>query len=195
MKHKYHNMSRNTIIGYGIGLSKIVFGLCAFLILLLTGIIFYWHFNPDAFSGVAMIAPFDAGFGMGNIELIDSAETTGDAVVLSDLSAAMMYWVYIRSVFFLGITLFMAWKIIAVLQSIEKLETFYTDNIQHFKVLAKLGFIAFAVSCANFGYVNGELKLSLTLALGPLLFSVACLILSEVFREGKALLEENNMIV
>jgi hypothetical protein len=176
-------------------LSKIVFGLCAFLILLLTGIIFYWHFNPVAFSRVAMIAPFDAGFGMGNIELIDSAETTGDAVVLSDLSAAMMYWVYIRSVFFLGITLFMAWKIIAVLQSIEKLETFYTDNIQHFKVLAKLGFIAFAVSCANFGYVNGELKLSLTLALGPLLFSVACLILSEVFREGKALLEENNMIV
>lgn len=188
-------MYQNKVIGYGIWLSWVIYGLCIFFFLLLTLVTIYWHINMEAFSRVEVSEALKAGYGIKDFRIISNIDPSNNAVLLSELNHGMIYWIYARGVFFFGITLLMVRKIISVLHSIKNLETFYSDNIEHFRVLARLGFIAFLVSCINFSYLNGELHISLSIVFGPLFFSVSCLILSEVFREGKTLLEDNNMII
>lgn len=188
-------MRQNNVIRYGIWICRGIYGLCIFFFLLFTTSVIYWHMNPEIFSIFEVSEAFKAGYGINDIRILTTENSPEYAVLLSELSAAILYWLYIRSVFFFAITWLMVKKIILVLGSIQSLQTFYQDNIEHFRDLAKLGFWGFLVSCFNIGFTDGDYQLNFSIVFGPLLFSMACLILSEVFREGKALLEDNNMIV
>lgn len=139
---------------------------------------------------LSLVDPTGAGFGIGTFK---TGSTEG--IILSELSSAMIFWLYFRGVFIAGIGLLIARKVLAILSSIKQLKTLYSGNVEHFRDLARIGFIAFLFSCINVGYIEGVLSLNFTFAIGPLTFSVACLVLSEVFREGKHLFEENQMII
>ena len=183
-------MERNRILNYGNLLARAVFWLLIVIMTVLTTGLIVWLIIPESFSSVRMVDPAGARFGTGTFK-------TGSAegIALSELTSGMIFWIYFRGIFFAGIGLLIARKVLAVLSSIKQLKTFYSGNIEHFRDMARIGFIAFLFSCVNVGYINGVINLNFTLAIWPLTFSVACLVLSEVFREGKHLLEENEMIV
>lgn len=187
-------MERNKILSLSMTVCSLINWLCIFLIAVLTVGIVYWTVAPDQLSGINVSAGPDTGFGLNSIDIMGADSSTG-TVNLGELNGFMVFWIFLRSTFFLGITILIVRKIMSVLKSIDKVQTFYGSNIQHFQDLSKLGFIAFIASGINFSYIEGSIQISLGLVAGPLLFSLACLVLAEVFREGKKLLEENNMIV
>lgn len=164
--------------------------LAAFMVMII-----YWHFDPAAFTSIEVSDSYKAGFGSDMRYITSVSQVAPDAIYLSELSYPMMYWLIVRNVFFFGLYLIIIKKIIGILYSIESVQTFYEDNVRIFKDLAKLGFIGAAVSCFNFMYLAGEFNISLTIPFAPLLFAVSCLVMAEVFNEGRRLLEDKNLIV
>lgn len=183
-------MERNNILRYGNLLARIVYWGTVLILIVLSVSLVILLISPEVFSSVRLVDATDAGFGLGTFK-----SGSAEGIAMSELTTGMIFWLYFRGIFFAGITLLIARKVLAVLSSIEQLKTFYSGNIEHFRDLARIGFIAFLFSCVNAGYINGVLNLGFTLAFGPLIFSVSCLVLSEVFREGRNLLKENEMIV
>lgn len=189
-------MERNRILTLSRTACRLIEWLCIVLIAVLTLGLFYWLIAPEQLSEINVSAGLDTGYGLGGFDLMDAEGSTDNLTVsLSELNGFMAGWIFIRSILFLGITILIIRKIMSVLTSIDEVKTFYGSNIQHFRDLSLLGFIAFIASAVNFSYIADSMQISVVLVPGPLLFSLACLVLAEVFREGKMLLEENNMII
>ncbi|PWN07377.1 DUF2975 domain-containing protein [Rhodohalobacter mucosus] len=187
-------MEKNRILSLSKTACRLIEWLCIVLMALLVIGFFYWLIAPDQLSGIRVSAGVETGYGLNGFDFMTADHST-DTVSLSELSGFMVGWIVFRSLFFLGITVLIIRKIMLVLTSIDEVKTFYGSNIKHFRDLSLLGFIAFIASGINFSYIGGSMQITLGLVPGPLLFSLACLVLAEVFREGKMLLEENNMII
>lgn len=155
-----------------------------------------WYVYPQAVSMIDVSGSFDPGYGINEINFhLDKERIPSNAILLSDLNAVMVCWLLLRGSFFFAISLFVIHKVIDVLKRVRQIKTFYIDNIQRFKTISRILFIGFIVSCFNFSYIAGDFRLGLTIAWSPLLFSMASLVLAEIFKEGKELLEDKNMIV
>lgn len=189
-------MKRNKIISAAILLSRIFILLCAVLFLTFTITTIYWHFNADAFANVEVTNSFKAGFGVNDIRVYPvNTPKPADGIFLSELNYGMIYWLYLRGAFFFTLTVLILRKIILILRSINTLQTFYQDNIKHFQAIAQYAFLAFLLSCFNFSYLNGNSEISFKFAFTPLAFALGALVLAEVFKEGKQLLEDQNLII
>lgn len=188
-------MAKNTIIRYSTLLTKFLLGLCILFFMVLTAGVILWHFDPGILHRVEVTDSFQTGYGVHDIRYHLDGDMPADAVQPSELSRGMVWWLWLRGGFFLVITVLILRTVLQVLRSIAGIHTFYHDNIGHFRRMARLGFIAFAVSCFNVSTLDGDFRIVLDIAFGPLLFAVACLVLAEVFREGEQLLQENNMII
>jgi len=164
-----------------------------FFFVLFLALVVYWHIYPDDFGNVDMSSGFKAGFAVTNIKFSPD-NMPPKAIVLSDLSHAMMYWLVFRNTVFFVLGLLILRRINAVLHSIKTLETFYHENIQHFRTIGKLCFIIVGISFFNF-YYDGKLTVDLTLPFTPLLFGAASYMMAEVFKEGLALAEDNKSII
>ncbi|MEZ4772648.1 MAG: DUF2975 domain-containing protein [Bacteroidia bacterium] len=158
------------------------------------GILLHWHINPEAYCNVEISSGFKAGFGIQDIR-INKENLSADSLSLSQLSHVMVYWLLLRSSLFFILSLAIILRIKKILHSIRTIHTFYDENIRHFKVMGKWALAAFGLSCFNFYYQNGDFDLNFTIAFAPLLFSVACFVMKEIFTEGKNLLEDKNLIV
>ena len=183
-------MERNRILRYGQVLATVIYWMSLAIGLLLTAGLVIWLINPGTLSSISIENAYKTGFGIGTFTADGDSGTP-----LSELASGMMFWLYFRGVFFAGIVLLISRKSLAILESIKELKIFYSDNIDHFRDLARIGFIAFLFSCFNIAYIDNNISFMFTFAMGPLVFAVSCLVLSEVFREGKHLLEENDMFV
>lgn len=187
----------NRIISIALVVSKALIWVAIALFVAFTIMIIHWHFNPEAYAYIDVSKAFKAGFGVNvDIKLSESSKNAAiNAVWMSELNHGMVYWIFIRSSFFLIISILILQKVIKVLQSIKSLKTFYKDNIIHFQQMAKLAFVAFLLSCFNIDYHDGEYGFHLKSAFGPLIFALACLVLAEIFKEGRRLLEDQKLIV
>lgn len=153
-------------------------------------------FYPQAVSAVEVTDSFDPGYGINEVNIHpDKDKIPAEAILLSDLNTIMACWLLLRGSFFFAISLFVIHKVMEILKGVRQIKTFYNENIQHFKNISRIVFIGFIVSCFNFSYMAGDFKLGLTIAWSPLLFSMASLVLAEIFKEGKELLEDKNTIV
>ncbi len=189
-------MKENFIITMASKLSKLLLLLCGLFLLLFLIIFVHWHFDADTYSNVIFINSHQSGSSIGNLKfLIGDAQPGPNDLVLRDMHPMMMYWLLVRTILFFGLTIAIIVHIIRLLTAIREIDTFYQGNIDHFQKMAKLGFVVFFLSCFNLSYINDTADFHFSIAFGPLLFSIACLVMAEVFKVGKQLLEDKNMIV
>lgn len=189
-------MEGNKVLRYSILLCRgLLVLIYVFMGVTVTGAI-YWHFDPAFFSQVEVTEGFRPGYGLGGFHVyLSGNQPPESAILLSETSYVMMYWLLIRGVFFYVLTIVIIKKIIRILESIRSLKTFYMDNIRHFRTLARYAFLGFIVSSVNFSYFDDELSILIGTAFGPLLVAAACMVLAEIFEEGRNLMEDKNLIV
>lgn len=177
-------------------LGRLVIVLCALLYLAFFCAFVYWHFDRMAFQMVDLREAFNAGFGFDGVRLYtNDQKIPSNAVLMSDISRGMLYWLCLRMTLFFALTILITRSALQILRSISNLSTFYRDNPHHFKSIAFYSLIAFVFSTFNFFTHKGSTELYLKTAFGPLILAVAALVLAEVFKEGKKLLEEQNLII
>ncbi len=187
---------KNQILSYSILLSSFILYLIGGLILINTAVTIYWHIDPSFFSNIEVTETFKAGYGNQSFEYHPGTPPKESGrVFMDDLNHTMIYWIFFRGTFFMVLNILIIQKAIQLLKSIESLQTFYKNNIHVFKQLSKLGFAGVVFACFNFIYLDGELNINLTIPFAPLLFAMACLVMAEVFDEGRKLLEEQKLIV
>ncbi len=152
-------------------------------------------FFTNKFSNyVALIDGVKAGFGTTNLKFI--AFDTEKVVVLSDLTLLMKIWFIVRNLIFTIIIIRGILIVKKIIASIKTLNTFYSGNTTYFKKLAQLGWIATFFSAFNILTGQNDYSvLHFTIPFGPIAFALACLVLSQVFKEGKSLLDDKNSII
>ncbi|NBB77624.1 MAG: DUF2975 domain-containing protein [Bacteroidetes bacterium] len=173
--------------------AKILLYLSYFAMAAFTIGLIYWLYDPAALAEVKIRGMSSIGQTSGQFEIGSRPETS--AIALGDLNRFMVFWLYFQIIFYLGIFALIIQKVQTILNSITQLKTFIMDNIRSLRDMAKLGVVLFLFSSFQFFYANGDANFSIQIAMGPLLFTLACLVLAEVFNEGRKLLEEKNLIV
>ncbi len=189
-------MKRNKIISSAKVLSRIVKWLCYLFFGLFTVVVIHWHIAPDTYYQLEVTDGFKAGYGVNAFQWHPSSTITGKpSLQLSELPTAMIYWLYLRAVIFFAITLLIIREIDYILKSVASLKTFYDQNEEHFRKIARWALIGFILSCFNFSYLDTGFQLDFKLVFPPLLLSIGSLVLAEIFSEGKELSEDQRMIV
>ena len=190
-------MERNKILWLALLLTRASLVICYLLISGLLVLLAWWMIDPAALSTVELSGTLDTGYSVGDFRFgVPPSEMAEDAIPMNELHPVMAGWLLVRGGIFFAITVTILRKGVDILQSIRSLKTFYADNIAHFQAIARLAFAGFLLGCFNFSLVEGsDPRITLGLALGPLMLSVGSLVLAEIFKEGRQLLEEQDLIV
>jgi len=189
-------MPDNKIIKGAYYFGKALLVLCVVLFIFFTLMFVYWHVNPTAFQHVDIAKTFEPGYGLGGIQLyFNESQIRPGAVLLSDVDQPILYWIYLRGVLFFLITFMMLRYAIRILKSLRNLNTFYAENISSLKSIAYYAFAGAVLACFNAYKSENGWQISLDLPLAPLALALSCLVLAEVFKEGRHLAEEQKLIV
>lgn len=190
------NPSRNTILRYAHSFSKGLYYLCIILFIAFFLILFTGYYSSGILPNIELKQTFEPGYGVGGLQLhFDQKDVPVNALLLKDLNKGMFFWLLIRGSFFVILTILIVRKIIAILDSVREVKTFYEQNIRYFREIGWWALIGFIMSCFNFSYLDNQFTLLFDIAWGPLAFGIGCYVLAEVFKEGKELLEDKNAII
>ncbi len=181
----------NHVIRIAILVTRIAIILLFSLYAVLLGTVVYWQIEPSAFDQWTIAQPFHAGAANFNIQ--KGALVSG--MTFNEIGVPMLYWLLIRTSVFFVLTWLILKRILKVLISVNDQRTFFTENINHFQRLAMLGILFALVSLFNFGTLDGQTIFHFAIPFEPLLFSLACWVLGEIFREGGKFREDSTSII
>lgn len=181
------------VLFYSIWITKILFVLCSFLILTISGLLVYWHFDPAYFDNWYLMSPFNAG--TANMHLQLSVPVPKSGYSLNEMTAGTVYWLWLRTCIFAGLVLWAQVIILRILSSVKDRKTFYTSNISHFKKLGSIGVFYALLATFNFGSIGGTTSVYFSIPFLPIVFAAGCYVLAIVFEEGNSLQEDANSIV
>lgn len=189
-------MPKNRILTLALFLSRLAYGLCIAFYLGFLFVMVHSTFQPASYQLVEVSQAFRTGYGLNDIHFyFDAARAPADGIFLADLNSGMRLWLLIRGTAFFLLTFLIITYLIRILQSVQALKTFYEANIRHFRKIGWYALAGFVLSSFNFVLQGGTTSLRLDLAFGPLGVSLAAFILSEIFKEGKQLLDDQNSII
>jgi hypothetical protein len=124
-----------------------------------------------------------------------------DLFKLSNLNTTSIYFIYVRLSLILLFTYLVTKEFQIIIESVKQIKTFRTENIRSFKRMSKyllfifllLGYryASFTAASSNYEGASSELQISFT-CLALMLFA---LIMSEIFREGNKLSEDNQLTI
>lgn len=176
-------------------LSKVLMTLTLIAIIGASAFWAYWTLSPETFANWTLCDKSESNGTFFNMYIcFDGLE--GEARSINELSSFYKFWMFFHLILTLSIYYLIIREVKAVLNSMKSLNTFYEGNIRHFKVLARLAFIGWMVSIFSFyESTNGHPTLSLDFSIGMLILAMAFSLLSQVFQEGKILLDDKTMIV
>ncbi|MBW1297397.1 hypothetical protein [Aquimarina litoralis] len=186
-------MKTNNTLQWALRLCNLVLALNIIGLLIFVSTIFASIFNIGIVDHIVLEEGFKSGFRIGNFKTAKTIEDT--MLLLSSISIPMKFWLMIRGIILFSITIFSLITTKKIIRSIKSLKTFYEGNIIHFKTLAKLGFIASFFSAFNFIWQEDISNVHFSIPFSAISFSVACLVLSIVFKEGKILMDDKESIV
>ncbi len=187
-------MNNRKVFQWAWGLSQVLTTVLVFSFALFIGSLTYSFLRPTAFQSVIIDEAFQAGYGINNIKICKLCDPS-QHLFLSELNSPMKIWLLLRGSVFFILTLLMLRSFKKILLSIKASLPFYHENIKAFQKLAQYGFLASFFSAFNFIYLAGDSDWHFTIPFGALAFSIACLILADIFKTGQALVEDKNSIV
>lgn len=184
---------KNKILNWSLRLCNIILAFNYIAMICLTVVVIGNIINTNFFSNIYVVDGFKSGFGIGEFRYLQAIDER--ATSLANLSIPMKVWLLLRANLFFYITISAIIIAKKIINSIQSIETFYIDNVRHFKSLAQLGFIASILSAFNIFCQDGISRIHCSIPFGILCFTMACLILSIVFKEGKLLLDDKASII
>ena len=164
-------------------------------IALFVGVWLHWMVDPMAYVEWEVVNDPSAAFTMDRLNICNPCTNGADPIGLNELPDFIRYWILFRMLFFSVLFYLFIRKILEILTSMQSINTFYEGNIGYFKSLSRYAIFGWVVSCISFSFQDGRIGMTLQLNFGLLLFAIACSLLSEVFKEGKILLDDKNMII
>lgn len=182
-----------SIINFAYWITRIFMGLAIFGMLLVSGMLIYWHISPGYFDSWYLINPFKADSATLNLRFHMPEFDSG--IRLNDINRSNIYWLYARSLFS-GVLMF--WGLLMVnriIDSVRHQNAFYKQNKAYFKKLGLIGFLYALLVSFNFGTIDGETIFYLNFPFLQIVFAVGCYVLAVVIEEGMRLHEDSTSII
>jgi hypothetical protein len=154
----------------------------------------YWHINPGFFADNPI--PDFGKNALFKYTAVNSSSVVGTPLIISsatinNISFASMYLLYSQCAAIL-ILIFMAVREFTnIIRSIRKIQTFVIDNAWSFKKIGKYMFLVFVLSGLQYSVYNESTLFGIYIHLPVLVIALIASTLSEIFKEGNALLEDN----
>lgn len=192
-------MKQNTSLWFALRFLQFCFGLVVLLL-----IAFYWVMLAGLLDWPLEEKIILSGVGRPGAWLgmnYCMGETCSDSFdVLSYFANEMIIWLIVRQSVLFALNIMILWKAMDLIKSIRFSKTFYEENIRSFMQMAKYGLIMALISAINFRYDDqfhsgDSFSWVFDIPFSILLFTLACKVLAEIFKQGKLLSEENQSFV
>jgi len=119
----------------------------------------------------------------------------GDPPSSTEMPAWTVYFILIRFIAILSTWIFILHLAQRVLQSVDNLKTFQVDNILHFRKIAFGFLILAALDILKLNPGQGSITITFSVTLAYFMLSMAAFLLSDVFKEGNELYEQNRLMI
>ena len=111
------------------------------------------------------------------------------------LDGWFLIWTFFKMSSTILCSLLIVTQILKIIRSIKSLETFKQNNINAFRKIAMIFLVIFGLNIFDVTQSSEQLQMTFQLSLEHLLAAAACYILSEVFKEGNKLMEDNQLTI
>jgi hypothetical protein len=111
------------------------------------------------------------------------------------LDGWFLIWTFFKMSSTILCSLLIVTQILKIIRSIKSLETFKQNNINAFRKIAMIFLVIFGLNIFDVTQNSEQLQMTFQLSLEHLLAAAACYILSEVFKEGNKLMEDNQLTI
>jgi len=174
-------------------------GICLLIILgftVLTMMLIYWHFNPEAYKDYIFIAAFRA-YGPDTILGYSVTETwticdtpRDDPFAWANIKRFSLYFIYLQSTALMWCFLLVFKEATNVITSVKSKQSFRIENYRSFRNIGKYFFCIFCLS--GFCFIASEFGnfYGVYVQLTPLILMMGAYIMAEIFKEGNVLQEE-----
>ena len=185
-------MNQN-VIQFAYWITRIGMGLVILGLVLVVGLLAYWHIDPSYFDHWYLISPFEAGTAKLNVRVSQPPFDTG--IRLNDIKPSNIYWLCARSLVSGGL-IFWGLRIVSqVINSVKSQQTFYEQNVTLFKQLGLVGLLYALLVTFNLGYNDEVIVYYFTIPFFQIVFAVGCYVLAVVFEEGNSLHKDTKSII
>lgn len=182
----------NQTIRLAIWVTRISKVLLVLFYTIMMAIIIYWFIEPASFIEWELTAPLSPG----SMGFRFNQTTAGTGVPMDELSRTTMTWLAIRATLFFVLVWLGLGRVLKVLLSVKANQTFFRENVRHFQQLSTIGILFTILSAFNFGGAEGGgVHVNFSIPFIPLLFTLGCYVLAEIFREGGRLREDSSSII
>ena len=186
-------MNKNKLLNAMLLISHFFLVILVLTLLALTIGLIYWHIDREAYSYIPIQV-------MGNSAYVKVTWTsavagtniTNTIATLNNISASTLYILYLQLMAVGILVLLVLREFTQVIRSVKRIQTFVYQNIWSFKKIGMYLFWVFLLSGVQYSIFKESDLFGLYVHLTPLLLSLLSYTLSEVFKEGNTLLEENN---
>ena len=166
----------------------------------LTGLLIYWHIDPDTYKDIIFIAAYrtygletflDHALMYSFMETWATADSLGEEpFAWAQIKRFSLYVIYLQLTALLWCFLLVFKEIRNIITSVKLRQSFRIENYRSFRKIGKYLFSIFCLSgfcfiAAEYGNFYG-----LYLHLTPLFFMMGAYIMAEIFKEGHVLQEE-----
>lgn len=114
---------------------------------------------------------------------------------LNNWKNGSLYFNYFKAIAILFLIYSIIRQIGKVVRSVKEFRTFHQVNIIAFKKIGKYCLLIFFLSIFNYWKIGDYSRASVSLYPTPILISLLAFFLSEVFKEGKEVMQENELTI
>jgi hypothetical protein len=186
-------MSKNKLLSIVLFISNLFLVTLMLLLVALTVIMIHWNIDREFYSNVPI--PI---FGQKTFLSLVSVKSSSVGTVLTRSSATLnnvsmisLLILYIQLASVGVLTILSLQEFNRVIRSVRKVQTFVVNNVRSFKRIGFYMFWVFVLTGIQYTTYKESSLFGLYLHLPELMISIVALTMSEVFKEGNALLEDN----
>ena len=191
-----HNMNKNTLLSIASVFCDISKAIIGITLIGTTLFLIHFHIRPSAYNDFKITKPENSSFLKFETENSTGKEQVDfEQMKLTDWKTGSLLFTYFQYASMLILIYLSIHQFSAVLKSVKKLKTFQKTNEIAFRRIGYYCLAIFFLSFLTYWEFGDYSKSNISISFNPLAFALFAFILSEIFKEGNKLKEENELTV
>ena len=134
-------------------------------------------------------------FNPNNLSFSIKTGEIGNHLLLDQIPSGVLVFMLGKATVTLVILSMMIRLVINVLKSLRSFDTFKSENVRTLRKMGNLFILWFLVAIPGVTYIDESLVISVSVLPSILLGTLICYLLSEIFKEGNRLMEDNKLTI
>jgi len=193
-------MNKNKSLGIALFIGNSLSVIFLSAIVLLTLILIHWHIDREFYSKIPIgVLNFNThiNFTITKTSVVSSlnSENVEVPATLNNIGYFSLYLIYSQFIASLILMFVLTREFVKIINSVQKVQTFISGNTHSFKKISHYLVVIFFLSSIQMISYDHSVFYGFYLHTEPLILALLSYSLSEIFKEGNTLFEENNATI